>query len=93
MSALTDPVLRGKKDHTQDYLQDFNIIGVGEEVRQRDNGEIIQAELFICDVKEVDRIETDHDEGKAGGNVAFWSILFYTIKNWSLIAKSCMNSL
>ena len=76
MSALTDS--------TQDYLKDFNIIGGGEEVRQRlkdmyscrsrDNGEIIQAELFICDIKEVDRIETDHDEGKAGRNEAFWSI-------------------
>ena len=78
MSALTDPVLRGKKDHTQDYLKDFNIIGVGEEVRQRDNGESIQAELSVCDIKEVDMIETD--KGKAGRNEAFWSILFNTIK-------------
>ena len=80
MSALTDPVPRGKKDPSQDFLQDFDIIGGGE-VRQRlkdgtaveaagihfrDNGEIIQAELFICDVKEVDSIETDYDDGKAG---------------------------
>ena len=85
MSALTDPVLRGKKDPTQDYLQDFNIIGGGEEVRQRDNGEIIQAELSICDIKEVDRIETGHDKGKAGRNEAFWSILFNTKKNYHLL--------
>ena len=80
MSALTDPVLRGKKDPTQDFLQDFHIIGGGEEVRQslkdayscrggwhqlQDNGEIIEAELFIYDVKEVDRIETVHDECEA----------------------------
>lgn len=85
MSALTDPVLRGKKDPTQDYLKDFNIIGGGEEVRQRDNGEIIQAELFICNIKEVDRIETDHDKGKTGRNEAFWSILFNTIKIYYLL--------
>lgn len=77
MSTLTDPVLRGKKDPTQDYLKDFLITGGGEEVEQKlkdvcnwngetpvaavgihigDNKNIIQAELFVCGVKEVGRI-------------------------------------
>ena len=90
MSALTDPVLRGMKDPTQDYLKDFVITGEGEEVEQKlkdvyswnietpvalvgihigDNGQIIQAKLIICGVKEVGRIalEKDKDKGKAGG--------------------------
>ena len=78
MSAMTDPVLQGKKDPTPDYLKkDFVITGGGEEVEQKlkdmcnwngetpvaavgihigDNKNIIQAELFICGVKEVGRI-------------------------------------
>ena len=80
MSALTDPVLRGKKDPTQDYLEDFNIIGGGEEVRQRDNGEIIQAELSICDIKEVDRIETGHTKEKQGEMKHFGPIYLTQLK-------------
>ena len=35
MSALTDPVLRGKKDPTADYLNNFVITSGGEEIKQK----------------------------------------------------------
>ena len=77
MYTLTDPVLRGKKDPSQDYLNNFIIKGGSKVIEQKlkemcgwngetpvaavgihigDTGEVNQAELFVCGVKEAGRV-------------------------------------